>query len=63
MITAGFSGEVVEFLIFAVLCFEAGRCALTPPDPLLQGAWFQTGTYQVKTRLQNVRCTLTPPDP
>jgi hypothetical protein len=37
---------------------EAGRRALTSPDPQLKGAWYPGGfnpcTYQVKTRFQNV---------
>jgi hypothetical protein len=41
-----------------------GRCALTPPDPRLKGAWYSGGfnpcTYQVKNRFQNVpfKCNL-----
>jgi hypothetical protein len=37
---------------------EVGRCALTPPDPQLKGAWYPGGfnprTYQVENRFQNV---------
>jgi hypothetical protein len=39
---------------------EVGRCTLTPPDTWLKGAWFQSCTYQVKTRFRTLpfKCNL-----
>jgi hypothetical protein len=31
-----------------------GRCTLTPPDPQLKGAWFQTLTLEYQSWFQNV---------
>jgi hypothetical protein len=33
---------------------EVGRCTLTPPDPQLKGAWFQTLTLEHQSSFQNV---------
>jgi hypothetical protein len=43
-----------------------GRCTLTPPDPQLKGAWFQTHTFEHQSWwfqnacLSNATCAATP---
>jgi hypothetical protein len=44
---------------------SAGRCTLTPPDPQLKGAWFQTLHLSrekpvSRFAFQNATCTATP---